>query len=135
MTVRRKPSQFTAVDRLANAGVSITGTRWKRREDTMGTTLGVSGIAGVHALYLARGGFDYIIGMGKLRYGPEYVWESYYSARVFTRSIRDFRCAAVANSRFNEDRGPVWSRPIRLHLELSKKNFPFTSLDLCLLAM
>src|SRR5438105_4186281 len=36
-----------------------------------------------HAQYLAMGGLDVLIGDGKLRYGPEYVWEAYYSARLF----------------------------------------------------
>ncbi len=109
---------FTAIDRLANAGISVNGTRWKRREDTVGTTLAVSGIAGVHAVYLSRGGFDYIIGDGKLRYGPEYVWESYYSARVLPGLFASFDLQRVVNPAYNQDRGPVWVESVRLHLEL-----------------
>src|SRR5581483_4345777 len=73
---------FTAIDRLASGGVSVGGGRWRRPQDSAATALTVSGISGVHAVYLARGGLDFLIGDGALRYGPEYVWESYYSARL-----------------------------------------------------
>ena len=46
---------FTAIDRLATAGVSLTGQRWHRPLDTLASELTVSGISGVHALYLAWG--------------------------------------------------------------------------------
>ena len=55
---------FTAIDRLASGGVSLTGTRWKRPQDTVATAFTVAGISGVHALYLARGGLDFLIGDG-----------------------------------------------------------------------
>ena len=68
---------FTAIDRLATGGVSINGRRWHRPFDTVATELTASGISGVHALYLARGGYDFLIGAGTLRYGPEYISETY----------------------------------------------------------
>src|SRR5260370_18086504 len=67
---------FTAIDRLASGGVSITGARWRRPFDTAATALTVSGLSGVHALYLAPGGPDFLIGGGNLTYGPAYVFES-----------------------------------------------------------
>ena len=48
----------------------------------------------MHAAYLARGGLDFLIGDGRLNYAPEYVWESYYSARVFPGFYATLRCAA-----------------------------------------
>jgi len=74
---------FTAIDRLATGGVSVNGRHWKRAEDTVASEFTASGISAVHALYLSRGGVDFIIGDGRLNYMPEYVWESYYSARAF----------------------------------------------------
>ena len=74
---------FTAIDRLATGGVSINGKRWHRPFDTVATELTASRIFGVHALYLARGGYDFLIGDVRLRYGPECVSETYYSVRVF----------------------------------------------------
>ncbi len=114
---------FTAIDRLATGGVSVTGTRWHRQFDTVATELTVSGISGVHALYLARGGYDFLIGDGRLQYGPEYVWESYYSARLFPGFFASFDLQHVAKPAYNEDRGPVWIPSVRLHLAIGKNTF------------
>jgi hypothetical protein len=107
---------FTAIDRLASGGVSVNGARWRRPFDTAATALTVSGISGVHALYLARGGLDFLIGDGKLQYGPEYVWESYYSAQLFPGFFATFDLQRIANPAFNQDRGPVWVPSLRLHM-------------------
>jgi hypothetical protein len=112
---------FTAVDRLATGGVSITGRRWHRQFDTAASELTVAGISGVHASYLARGGLDFLIGDGALRYAPEYVWESYYSARLFPGFFATFDVQHVNNPAYNQDRGPLWIESIRLHLEYGKK--------------
>ena len=98
---------FTAIDRLARGGVSVNGTRWKRKGDVAGSSFTAGGISGVHALYLARGGLDFLIGDGKLNYAPEYVWESYYSARLLPLFFATFDLQRVANPAYNQDRGPV----------------------------
>ena len=114
---------FTAMDRLATGGVSVHGKRWHRPFDTVATELTVGGLSGVHALYLARGGYDFLIGDGRLQYGPEYTWESYYSARLFPGFFASFDLEHVANPAYNQDRGPVWIASIRLHVELGKQTF------------
>jgi carbohydrate-selective porin OprB len=114
---------FTAVDRLANAGVSMAGNRWKRRYDTAATAITIAGLSGVHALYLARGGLDFLIGDGALRYGTERVWETYYSARLFPGFFAGYDLQYVTNPAYNRDRGPVWVSSIRLHMELGKQTF------------
>jgi carbohydrate-selective porin OprB len=112
---------FTAIDRLATAGVSVTGTRWHRPFDTAATELTVSGISGVHASYLADGGYDFLIGDGHLQYGPEYVSETYYNARLFPGFFAAFDLQHDANPAYNQARGPVWIPSLRLHLELHPK--------------
>jgi high affinity Mn2+ porin len=114
---------FTAIDRLATLGVSVTGQRWHRPFDTVATELTVSGISGVHAVYLARGGYDFLIGDGRLTYGPEYISESYYSARLFPGFFTSFTLQHVSNPAYNRDRGPVWIPSLRLHMELGKSTF------------
>lgn len=114
---------FTAIDRVVNAGVSINGSRWRRKDDTAASMLTASGIAGVHAVYLAHGGLDFLIGDGKLRYGPEYVWESYYQARLWSVFWAAFDLMHVNNPAYNQDRGPVWIESLRLHIELGKDTF------------
>lgn len=114
---------FTAIDRLATGGVSVTGTRWHRPFDTVATEFTASGISGVHAQYLAMGGHDFLIGDGRLEYAPESIWESYYSARLFPGFFASFDLQHAANPAYNQQRGPVWISSIRLHFEVGKNTF------------
>jgi high affinity Mn2+ porin len=112
---------FTAIDRLASAGISLNGTRWKRPEDTVATAFTAAGISGVHASYLAQGGLDFLIGDGRLEYGPECSWESYYRARLFPGFFATLDLQHITNPAYNEARGPVWVSSLRLHVEFGKK--------------
>lgn len=114
---------FTVMDRLASGGISTVGHRWHRPNDTAATALSVGGLSAVHAQYLARGGQDFLIGDGRLRYGPEYVWETYYSAQVFPGFFAAFNLQRIANPAYNQDRGPVWVESVRLHMEFGKQFF------------
>jgi high affinity Mn2+ porin len=114
---------FTAIDRLATGGVSVTGTKWHRPFDNVATEFTASGISGVHAEYLALGGHDFLIGDGRLEYGPECIWESYYSARLFPSMFAAFDLQHVSNPAYNQQRGPVWIPSIRLHFEVGKNTF------------
>ncbi len=116
---------FSTIDRLASGGISVTGARWKRPFDTAATALTVSGISRVHQAYLARGGLDFMIGDGYLRYGPEYVSETYYSARVVPGVFATLDLQHISNPAFNRDRGPVWILSLRLRLTVGKSAFPF----------
>jgi high affinity Mn2+ porin len=117
---------FTAIDRMASGGVSIGGRSWKRENDVLATAFIASGLSAVHASYLRHGGYDFLIGDGRLNYGPEYVWESYYSARLFPGFFTSIDGQHVENPAYNHDRGPVWIWSLRLHLELSKQTFQRT---------
>jgi hypothetical protein len=112
---------FTAIDRLAEGGVSLKGTRWKRKDDVVATALAAAGISGAHAVYLAMGGLDFLIGDGKLNYAPEYLWESYYNARIMRGFYATFDVQHYNNPAYNHDRGPVWVESIRLHIEFGIK--------------
>ena len=112
---------FTAIDRLAEGGVSVKGTRWNRKDDVVATAFAAAGISGVHAVYLAQGGLDFLIGDGKLNYAPEYLWETYYSARVVRGFYATFDVQHYNNPAYNHDRGPVWVESVRLHIEFGIK--------------
>jgi high affinity Mn2+ porin len=112
---------FTAMDRLASGGVSVKGSRWKRPEDVVASSITAGGLSAVHSQYLALGGYDFLIGDGKLRYGPETAWESYYSARLINGFFATFGASHYDNPGYNRDRGPLWVGTLRLHLELAKK--------------
>jgi high affinity Mn2+ porin len=113
--------EFTAMDRLATGGVSFSGAKWKRPDDTVGTEVTIGGLSAVHALYLSRGGLDFIIGDGRLNYAPEYIWESYYRARVFKGFFATLDAQHIDNPAYNHDRGPLWALSLRLHIEAGKK--------------
>jgi carbohydrate-selective porin OprB len=114
---------FTAIDRLAGLGGSFNGARWKRKADTAGSVFTLSGLSGVHALYLARGGLDFIIGDGALHYGLEKIWETYYRAQVVPGVFTTIDVQRIVNPAYNQDRGPLWVGSLRLHVELSKDRF------------
>lgn len=113
--------EFTAIDRVASSGLSVSGGRWRRKDDTAATALTVAGISAVHALYLERGGLDFLIGDGALNYAPEYNWESYYNARLFKGFYAAFDAQHIVNPAYNRDRGPLWAYSLRLHIEAGKK--------------
>jgi high affinity Mn2+ porin len=112
---------FTAIDRLASGGVSVKGTRWHRRYDVVATSVTAGGLSAVHRDYLAAGGLDFLIGDGRLNYAPEYVWESYYSARVVPGFYATFDLQRATNPAYNHDRGPVTIYSVRLHMAFGLK--------------
>jgi high affinity Mn2+ porin len=109
---------FTAIDRLASGGLSWKGSLWKRKNDVTGTSFTAAGLSAVHQQYLAAGGLDFLIGDGRLNYAPEYVWETYYSARLFPGFYATFDVQRDTNPAYNRDRGPVMVYAIRLHVGL-----------------
>jgi high affinity Mn2+ porin len=112
---------FTAIDRLASGGVSVKGTRWHRKDDVVATSLTAGGLSAVHREYLAAGGLDFLIGDGRLNYAPEYVWESYYSARLSPGFYTTFDVQRDTNPAYNHDRGPVMIYSVRMHVALGLK--------------
>jgi len=100
---------FTAIDRLASVGVSVGGARWKRPHDTAASALIVSGLSAVHAQYLARGGLDFLIGDGTLRYGPRDRLRKLLQRPRDARCLRHHRPARTATKPgLQPRRGPVW---------------------------
>ncbi len=114
---RNETFAFTEIDNTANLGVSVTGTAWGRREDTVGLAGVSNGLSRQHRDYLAAGGAGFMIGDGRLRYGREEIVEVYYRIgllRAFTVTA-DYQF--VSNPAYNRDRGPVSLFAIRLHGE------------------
>jgi high affinity Mn2+ porin len=114
---------FTAIDRLATGGVSMKGARWHRKDDVVATSVTAGGLSSSHRQYLAAGGLDFLIGDGQLNYSPEYVWESYYSARFFGGFSAAFDVQRDSDLAYNHDRGPVTIYSLRLHAEFGLKPF------------
>jgi high affinity Mn2+ porin len=110
---------FTEIDRTVSGGVSLQGNRWRRQDDTLGVAVAVNGISGDHASYLARGGYGFIIGDGRLpHYAPETVFETYYRVRIRKPFSVSPDYQFIVNPAYNQDRGPVHVFSIRLHFEI-----------------
>jgi len=119
---RNEDFAFTAIDHIVTGGLSLSGGgRWGRTRDSAATAVSVSGVSSVHEKYLARGGVDFLLGDGKLAYGRETNWETYYSAAAGTvgglATFVTFDVQRIWNPAYNRDRGPVWALSLRLHVE------------------
>ena len=110
--------EYTDIDRTAQAGVSVTGARWGRKDDTVAAAVVVNKLSGAGHRYLDAGGLGILVGDGRLaRAGSEAIVEAYYSlslAKDMTLSLSD---QFVEHPAYNRDRGPVNVVSLRLHLQ------------------
>ena len=109
--------EFTEINSAVAAGVSLSGARWERPDDTIGLAFAHNALSRAGQRYLAAGGMGILIGDGRLNYGTENIAETYYSARLtgwFTGSV-DYQL--ILNPAYNRDRGPVSVLSLRLHSE------------------
>jgi len=106
---------FGEIDRTVSAGVSIRGSAWARREDTLGVGVARNELSQVHREYLAAGGLGVFIGDGRINYRPEAIFETYYSVNVFKNAWVTFDFQRIRNPAYNADRGPVSVGSVRLH--------------------
>jgi high affinity Mn2+ porin len=105
---------FTEMDRAVSAGLSLRGLRWDRPADTVGLAGNVGWISAGRRRYLEAGGIGFITGDGRLSYGPEWVTELYYDARVAPGLNVALNYQFVVNPAYNNDRGPVNILALRL---------------------
>ena len=98
---------FTEVDRHLSAGVLVSGAHWARSADRLALAVVQHGIVDVHQRYLAAGGLGFLLGDGRLTYGPERIVEAFYRAQVgaFTQIGPDVQI--IENPGYNSDRGTV----------------------------
>ena len=109
---------FTEIDRSLQAGISINGNLWKRKNDIFSLAGVINGLSPEHKNYLAAGGYGFLIGDGKLNYGHETIFETYYSCRILPFMFLSADYQMVINPAYNKDRkGPVHIPALRLHFE------------------
>ncbi|MBV9510055.1 MAG: carbohydrate porin [Caulobacteraceae bacterium] len=113
-----EPFEYTDIDKTATVGVSITGTRWRRADDTVGIAGVIDGVSKVHQRYLALGGLGILVGDGKLPHpGPEEILETYYDLAIVKHLALTFDGQIVGNPAYNRDRGPAPVLGVRLHAQ------------------
>jgi len=108
---------FTEIDRSFTTGIQLDGTLWKRKHDRFALAFVSNGLSADHRTYLAKGGYGFLIGDGKLNYGNEQIFEAYYSLNLFRKIFLSPDYQFVTNPAYNKDRGPVHIVALRLHAE------------------
>jgi high affinity Mn2+ porin len=99
---RTESFAYTEVDQTFEAGLGASGAMWRRRFDRAGVAFVTNAICKDHQLYLADGGYGFLIGDGTLRYGRENMAPGLQH---------------IVDPGYNRDRGPVLVPSFRLHLE------------------
>ncbi len=115
-------TSFTDIDQSVSGGVSVSGGRWSRPDDTAGVALVWNNISRHFKNYLNSGAVGILIGDGQLpSSGPEEIIESYYSFAAFKYKGVSSNVTAdyqfINNPAYNRQRGPVSALALRLHAE------------------
>ncbi len=110
--------EFTDVDRGISAGVSIKGSAWRRRDDTIGVAGIVNGISGERERYLNAAGLGILVGDGRLPHpGAEQIIETYYRFALLAWAHLSLDYQWVKNPGYNTDRGPAPIVAVRVHAQ------------------
>ena len=108
---------YTEIDSTFAEGVGVNGVKWHRKQDRAGVAFVSNGIKKDHQNYLAKGGYGFLIGDGRLNYGRENIMESYYAAHVWRGIYVAPGFQYIVNPGYNRDRGPVSVPSFRVHVE------------------
>ena len=108
---------FTDIDRSVSGGLSVKGSYWGRPSDTIGIGGAVNGLSAAHSDFLAAGGLGLLIGDGRLNYGHERIFETYYAFAIDKSFTFTADYQFITNPAYNADRGPVHIFSGRLHGE------------------
>lgn len=114
---RTESFAYTEAEESVSAGLQVSGNRWKRPKDIWAIAYAQNGLSSAHRDYLAVGGFGFIVGDGRLNYGPEQLVETYYNHVISKGTTLGFDIQCMKNPGYNRDRGPVVVPSVRLHFE------------------
>ena len=110
--------EFTDMRQSVSGGLSLKGTSWERKDDTVGVALETSEISKSAQAYLAAGGLGLLIGDGRLtHYSDEVALETYYDMQIVKGINAALDYQLIANPAYNSDRGPISVLGVRLHGE------------------
>jgi high affinity Mn2+ porin len=109
---------YAEIERSLTVG-AVRKELWETRpQDEVGLAFIANALSRDHRDYLAAGGYGFMIGDGRLRYGLEKIAELYYKALVIDHVWLTAGYQFIQNPAYNRDRGPVHVFGIRLHVEL-----------------
>lgn len=108
--------EFTDVDRSWSLGASMAGGLWRRAEDTVGVAAVNNNASAARQRFLDAGGLGILVGDGRLPHpGAEQIFETYYSAALFSQLHVSVDYQWINHPAYNRDRGPVSLVALRLH--------------------
>jgi hypothetical protein len=108
---------YTSSDSSLSLGGLLKGSRWDRKQDTIGLGYAQNWISKQHAAYLNAGGVDGFIGDGKINQASEKAVELFYSLNVIGAFWITADYQHLMNPAFNADRGPVDVFSVKSHVE------------------
>jgi high affinity Mn2+ porin len=114
---RNESFAYTEVDRTLELGGFSKGSAWHRRHDRAGVVFVANGIVAAHQQYLALGGLGFLLGDGGLTYGPEKIFEGFYTAHIWRGFFVSADIQHINNPGYNMARGPVTVPSLRLHVD------------------
>jgi len=110
--------EFTDINKTISLGLSLTGQRWGRSDDTFGVAVAVNNASSAAKRFFAAGGLGILVGDGQLVHsGPESILETYYSLAVVSSAKLTLDYQFIKNPAYNRDRGPVSVFGVRAHIE------------------
>ena len=115
---RNEAWAYAEIERSVTAGGVRRAPLSVRPQDEAGLAFIVNVLSRDHRDYLAAGGLGFMIGDGRLRYGPEKIAELYYKVRLWKPAWLTADYQFVENPAYNRDRGPVHVFGLRFHAEL-----------------
>ncbi len=113
----KKAYEFTEINRSVAVGLSHKGTRWNHPDNVVGLAFVDNHLSRAAQTYFSAGGIGILIGDGALRYRPEQIVETYYSAVLGKGFTGTFDYQFISNPAYNRDRGPVSIYSARIHYE------------------
>jgi len=110
--------EFTDVHQSCVLGLSLTGERWRRRDDTFGAAAVVNRASGAALRFFNVGGLGILVGDGQLpRPGSEQLIEMYYRYSIVKGVHVSLNYQYINNPAYNRDRGPVSVFGARFHAQ------------------
>lgn len=110
--------EFTDIDRALAVGLSLKGSSWARKDDSIGLVAIDNRISGERERFLNAGGLGILVGDGQLPHpGPEQIIETYYELGLWQHVQVTLDYQWVSHPAYNEDRGPVSIIAGRFHVQ------------------
>jgi high affinity Mn2+ porin len=115
---RNETWAYDEVDGSAALGLDWSAAAWDRPQDHLAVAQVVNVLSDPHRRYLTNGGLGFMLGDGRLHYGPELITEAFYRIQWTPWLQISPDVQFVANPGYNRARGPIPVWGVRVHAQL-----------------